>query len=234
VGYQGSARVISNYYLPSCGWAVFCRLTTCHSLAYKHAGKNNLGGGSSRTPLNMFLSKKIMSIVSGEQCDQTWPQSNLTLFYWNCEAFYLKVAGFSRPGHSNDIDLAMVKRFKDNRQYKVYMGNHRWDSRMVMEFSNGTSHLSSVHNKVSPIKPYSEFWDECGPEYKPKAARTSEHPTLTVLRTLSASARPGLTSCCILHDRVNDCPQTSQDKLVPHTMRSKATSNPVSWIASQM
>jgi len=126
------------------------------------------------------------------------------------------------------IDLAMFKRFKDNRQYKVYMSNYRWDSRMMMEFSNGTGHLSSIHNKVSPVKLYSEFWDECELEYKPKAARTSEHPTLTVLRTLSASARPGLTSCYILPDRINNCPRTRHDKLVPHTIRSKATSNPVS------
>jgi hypothetical protein len=32
-------------------------------------------------------------------------------------------------------------------------------------------------------------------EYRPRAARTSEHPTLTVMRTLSASASRGFTSC---------------------------------------
>ena len=32
-------------------------------------------------------------------------------------------------------------------------------------------------------------------DHKPKAARTSEHPTLTVIRALSASTRQGLTSC---------------------------------------
>ena len=32
-------------------------------------------------------------------------------------------------------------------------------------------------------------------EHRPKAARMSEQPTLTVMRTLSASASPGFTSC---------------------------------------
>jgi len=78
-------------------------------------------------------------------------------FHRNHKACYLKVTRFPRPRHSNDIDLAMVRRFKDNRQYKVYRGNHRWDSKM-MEFSKGTGYLSSIHNKVSPVKTCSEFW----------------------------------------------------------------------------
>jgi hypothetical protein len=116
-----------------------------------------------------------------------------------------RTAKFAIPKNPNNSCLAMVKRLRDNRQHKVYLGYHRRDNRMMMGSSNKPNHLSSIHNKVSPVKTCSNFWDEFKPEYKPKAARTSEHPTLTVLRTLSASARPGLTSCRILPNRVNDC-----------------------------
>jgi hypothetical protein len=103
----------------------------------------------------------------------------------------------SNVQRSNSVGLGS----SNNTQYRVYTGNYRRSgtakmkvrsgARLVVELATSLGRLQQCFTCKNMFRISKRIHFR---EHEPKAARTSEHPTLTVLRTLSASARPGLTS----------------------------------------